>query len=186
MAYAIGHVSGCHLNPAVSVGLLVGKRFPASELVPYVIAQVLGGIAGAAVLYFIASGQDGFQAGGFASNGSRSPGAPGHRPVPHVDPLDRHSGRQPLGQSGTQHCNRDLRRALGSSAALAVLGRTDHRRRDWRRGLPTGCRQRRLKATPRTPIRISARQSQWRHAPGLTCLVIGKSAQRRPHRASPL
>jgi aquaporin Z len=76
MAYAIGHVSGCHLNPAVSVGLLLGKRFPASELAPYVIAQVLGGIAGAAVLYFIASGQDGFQAGGFASNGfgEHSPG----------------------------------------------------------------------------------------------------------------
>jgi len=76
MAYAIGHVSGCHLNPAVSVGLLVGKRFPASELVPYVLAQVLGGLAGAAVLYFIASGQDGFQAGGFASNGfgEHSPG----------------------------------------------------------------------------------------------------------------
>jgi aquaporin Z len=76
MAYAIGHVSGCHLNPAVSVGLLVGKRFPASELVPYIIAQVLGGLAGAAVLYVIASGQDGFQAGGFASNGfgEHSPG----------------------------------------------------------------------------------------------------------------
>jgi aquaporin Z len=76
MAYAIGHISGCHLNPAVSVGLLVGKRFPASELVPYVIAQLLGGIAGAAVLYFIASGQDGFAAGGFASNGfaEHSPG----------------------------------------------------------------------------------------------------------------
>jgi aquaporin Z len=76
MAYAIGHISGCHLNPAVSVGLLVGKRFPASELVPYVIAQVLGGIAGAAVLYFIASGQDGFAAGDFASNGfaEHSPG----------------------------------------------------------------------------------------------------------------
>ena len=76
MAYAIGHISGCHLNPAVSVGLLVGKRFPASELIPYVIAQVPGGIAGAAVLYFIASGQDGFQAGGFASNGfaEHSPG----------------------------------------------------------------------------------------------------------------
>ena len=76
MAYAIGHISGCHLNPAVSVGLFVGKRFAASELVPYVVAQVLGGIAGAAVLSFIASGQDGFQAGGFASNGfgEHSPG----------------------------------------------------------------------------------------------------------------
>lgn len=76
MAYAVGHISGCHLNPAVSVGLFVGKRFPASELVPYLIAQVLGGIAGAAVLYFIASGQAGFEAGGFASNGfgEHSPG----------------------------------------------------------------------------------------------------------------
>ena len=77
MAYAIGHISGCHLNPAVSVGLLVGKRFPASELLPYVIAQVLGGIAGAAVLYFIASGKEGFSVGGgFASNGfgAHSPG----------------------------------------------------------------------------------------------------------------
>src|ERR1700682_756015 len=70
MAYAIGHISGCHLNPAVSVGLLVGKRFPASDLLPYVIAQVLGGIAGAGVLYVIASGKAGFDlAGGFASNG---------------------------------------------------------------------------------------------------------------------
>jgi aquaporin Z len=77
MAYAIGHISGCHLNPAVSVGLVVGKRFPASELVPYVIAQVLGGIAGAGVLYVIASGQTGFSlANGFASNGyaAHSPG----------------------------------------------------------------------------------------------------------------
>jgi len=70
MAYAIGHISGCHLNPAVSVGLVVGRRFPVSDLVPYVIAQVLGGIAGAGVLYVIASGKDGFSlSGGFASNG---------------------------------------------------------------------------------------------------------------------
>ncbi len=70
MAYAIGHISGCHLNPAVSVGLVTAKRFPLSDLLPYVVAQVLGGIAGAAVLYFIASGKEGFSlAGGFASNG---------------------------------------------------------------------------------------------------------------------
>src|SRR6202162_2969904 len=77
MAYAIGHVSGCHLNPAVSVGLVVGKRFPASELPAYVVAQVFGGIAGSAVLYMIAKGKDGFSlAGGFASNGyaEHSPG----------------------------------------------------------------------------------------------------------------
>lgn len=78
MAYAIGHISGCHLNPAVSVGLVVAKRFPASDLPAYVIAQVLGGIAGSAVLYVIASGKEGFSlAGGFASNGygAHSPGA---------------------------------------------------------------------------------------------------------------
>ena len=77
MAYAIGHVSGCHLNPAVSVGLAVGGRFKASELLPYVIAQVLGAIVAAAVLYFIASGKAGFElSGGLASNGygEHSPG----------------------------------------------------------------------------------------------------------------
>src|SRR5229473_4013334 len=58
MAFAIGHISGCHLNPAVSVGMVVGKRFPASELPTYVVAQVLGGVAGSAVLYVIASGKD--------------------------------------------------------------------------------------------------------------------------------
>jgi aquaporin Z len=77
MAFAIGHISGCHLNPAVSVGLCVGKRFPASELVPYIVAQVVGGIAGAGILYLIASGKAGFTlAGGFAANGyaENSPG----------------------------------------------------------------------------------------------------------------
>ena len=77
MAYAIGHISGCHLNPAISVGLLVGGRFPAKDLIPYVIAQVLGGIAGAGVLYLIASGKSGFElSAGFASNGygEHSPG----------------------------------------------------------------------------------------------------------------
>jgi aquaporin Z len=80
MAYAIGHVSGCHLNPAVTVGLFVGRRFPAKAVVPYVIAQVLGGIAGAGILYVIASGHPGFDlAGGFASNGyaEHSPGGYG-------------------------------------------------------------------------------------------------------------
>src|SRR5947209_17608633 len=77
MAYAIGHISGCHLNPAVSVGLVVGKRFPASELLPYIIAQVLGGVCAAGALYVIASGKAGFDlSGGFASNGfgDHSPG----------------------------------------------------------------------------------------------------------------
>ena len=70
MAFAIGHISGCHLNPAVSIGLVVGKRFPAKELPAYIVAQVLGGIAGAATLLTIASGKAGFStAGGFASNG---------------------------------------------------------------------------------------------------------------------
>jgi aquaporin Z len=70
MAFAIGHISGCHLNPAVSAGLVVGKRFPASEFLPYMVAQVLGGIAGASALYVIASGKADFSlTGGFASNG---------------------------------------------------------------------------------------------------------------------
>ena len=77
MAYAIGHISGCHLNPAVSIGLWAGGRFPAGQLVPYIIAQVVGGFAGAAVLYVIATGQAGFDVtAGFASNGfgEHSPG----------------------------------------------------------------------------------------------------------------
>jgi aquaporin Z len=70
MAFAIGHISGCHLNPAVSIGLAVGKRFPYSELLPYIVAQVAGGICASGVLYLIASGKPGFSlAGGFASNG---------------------------------------------------------------------------------------------------------------------
>jgi aquaporin Z len=76
MAYAIGHISGCHLNPAVSVGLVVGKRFPASDLPGYIGAQVVGAIVGAGILYLIASGKPGFELGGFASNGfaEHSPG----------------------------------------------------------------------------------------------------------------
>ena len=77
MAFTIGPISGCHINPAVSIGLVVGRRFPVSELLPYVVAQVLGAVAGSGVLYVIASGKEGFSlAGGFASNGygAHSPG----------------------------------------------------------------------------------------------------------------
>ena len=77
MAYTIGHISGCHLNPAVSLGLWAGKRFPGSDLPAYIGAQVAGGIAGAGILFIIASGKAGFDvSGGFASNGfgEHSPG----------------------------------------------------------------------------------------------------------------
>ena len=76
MAFAIGHISGCHLNPAVTVGLFVGGRFPAAQVLPYIVVQVIGAILGAAVLYLIATGQAGFDIGGFASNGygEHSPG----------------------------------------------------------------------------------------------------------------
>lgn len=77
MAYAIGHISGCHLNPAVSFGLWAGRRFPGADLLPYIIAQVAGAIAGAGILYVIASGASGFDlSGGFAANGygAHSPG----------------------------------------------------------------------------------------------------------------
>ena len=76
MAYAIGHISGCHLNPAVSFGLWIGGRFERKDLLPYIAAQVLGGIAGAGILYLIVSGKPGFAIGGFASNGygEHSPG----------------------------------------------------------------------------------------------------------------
>ncbi|MEM8844882.1 MAG: aquaporin Z [Pseudomonadota bacterium] len=80
MAYAIGHISGCHLNPAVSVGLWAGGRFPANQLAPYIVAQVLGGIAAGGILYIIASGHTGFDvSAGFASNGygEHSPGGYG-------------------------------------------------------------------------------------------------------------
>jgi aquaporin Z len=80
MAYAIGHISGCHLNPAVSIGLWLGGRFPASRLLPYIVAQIAGAIAAAGVLYLVATGKPGFDvAAGFAANGygTHSPGGYG-------------------------------------------------------------------------------------------------------------
>lgn len=76
MAYSIGHISGCHLNPAVTIGLAAGKRFESSLVIPYIIAQVIGGALGALVLYLIASGKADFNLGGFAANGygANSPG----------------------------------------------------------------------------------------------------------------
>lgn len=76
MVYAIGHISGCHLNPAVSIGLCVGGRFERKELLGYIVAQVLGALAGAGILYLIATGKDGFDIGSFAANGygKHSPG----------------------------------------------------------------------------------------------------------------
>ena len=98
MAFAIGHISGCHLNPAVSIGLWAGGRFPAKDLVPYIVAQVLGAVAGAGVLFVIASGKAGFdRAAGFASNGyaAHSPGGSSRLP-PGPDSLGA-PGDQPQG-----------------------------------------------------------------------------------------
>ncbi len=79
MAYAIGHISGCHLNPAVTIGVWIGGRFDGKDVFPYIVAQVMGGIAGAAILFLIASGKSDFVLGGFASNGygEHSPGGYG-------------------------------------------------------------------------------------------------------------
>ena len=102
MAYAIGHISGCHLNPAVSVGLWAGGRFPASELLPYIVAQVLGGIVAGGVLYLIASGKAGFDvAGGLRLQRLRralagrllAAGGAGQRGRDDLDVPDRHPRR---------------------------------------------------------------------------------------------
>ncbi len=79
MAYAIGHISGCHLNPAVTLGLVAGKRHPAGEALPYIVAQTVGAVLAATVLYVIATGKAGVEVGGFASNGfgDLSPGGYG-------------------------------------------------------------------------------------------------------------
>ena len=116
MAYAIGHISGCHLNPAVSVGLVAGGRFPSKDLVPYVIAQVLGGLAGAAVLYVIASGRDGLHPRGRirrqrlrrAFPGQLLPGRlPGGGSRAHVHVPDDHPGRHGPTRPGGVRAARD-------------------------------------------------------------------------------
>jgi glycerol uptake facilitator-like aquaporin len=125
-AYALGPISGGHFNPAVSVGLWAGGRFPGAQVLPYVIAQVIGAIVGAAVLYVIASGKAGFTvADGFASNGyaQHSPGG-----YSLADPLDQHPGYQHLGESRTQHRPGVVRRRLGLAATVAVLGAADRGR----------------------------------------------------------
>ncbi len=180
MAFAIGPISGCHINPAVTIGLVAGKRFPASELVPYVVAQVLGGIAGAGVLYLIASGKAGFDlAGGFASNGygEHSPGGyslqaalvcevvmtfmfllvilgrdgqaragrlrrNSDRSRADAHPSRQHPGDEHVGEPRAQHGPGDLRRRMGALAAVALLGRADHRRGRRGRGLQRPLRKR--------------------------------------------
>jgi len=89
MAYSIGHISGCHLNPAVSMGLWSAGKFETKELIPYIIAQILGGVVGALVLYVIATGKAGFEVGGFASNGygELSPGGYGLIPALIIEAL---------------------------------------------------------------------------------------------------
>lgn len=111
MAYAIGHISGCHLNPAVSIGLVAARRFPLSELPAYVFAQLVGSIVGAAVLYVIATGREGFDlSGGFAANGHgiHSPGGYSRRMLDCRNCLDLHvpahyfGSDHPPGTSGTR------------------------------------------------------------------------------------
>lgn len=123
MAFAIGHISGCHLNPAVTVGLWVGGRFSAKDVIPYIVFQVIGGVIAAAILYVIASGQASFDvaASGFAANGfgdhgcyrqSRAAGfcAYRNRLVPDFDSLNQHSCHQHIRQPSTQYCGRIVRR----------------------------------------------------------------------------
>ena len=152
MAFAIGHISGCHLNPAISLGLVVGKRFPVSDLLPYVVAQVAGAIAAAGVLYVIASGVTGFDVhSGFASNGyaehsprrlqsARLPG--GRSRIDGVLPLRDHGlDRQSSSEGICPDCHRSLPdpdspgRHPGHESVRE--SRAQHGSRDFRRRLGT-------------------------------------------------
>jgi aquaporin Z len=118
MAYAIGHVSGCHLNPAVSIGLCAGGRFPTASLLPYIVSQVLGGVVGGGVLFLIASGKAGFSvAAGFASNG-----------------FGEHS---PGGYSLTAALITEI--VMTMMFLLVILGVTDRRAPQGFQGLPSVC-----------------------------------------------
>src|SRR6267142_5666019 len=107
MAYAIGHISGCHLNPAVSVGLWAGKRFPASEIVPYVVSQVLGGLAAGGILYFIASGK------------------PNWLDTPHILAANGYGSHSPAGYSMASGFVTEL--VMTMMFLLIILGATDGR-----------------------------------------------------------
>ena len=159
MAYAIGHVSGCHLNPAVSAGLWAGGRFEGRFLAPYMLAQVAGAIAAAVLLLLVASGKPGFDlAGGLAANGvgEHSPGGYSMTAglvmevvmtamflVIIMGATDRrapagfeHSGHQHVGQPGAQHRASPRHRRMGPAAAVDLLGGATDRRRAGRRRLP--------------------------------------------------
>jgi MIP family channel proteins len=189
MAYAIGHISGCHLNPAVSIGLWAGGRFPANQLVPYIIAQVLGGAVAGGVLYLIASGKAGFDvAKGFAANGygAHSIGgysllaglvteivmtmmfliiilAAGDRPGSDTDPPDQHSGHPDIGEPGAQHGCCLVCRRLGDSSAMALLDCSDCWCSHWRGYLSVHRQHRgltdRLPRTARHPAREPERKA---------------------------
>jgi len=175
-AYALGHISGGHFNPAVTVGLWVAKRVETAAVLPYIVAQVVGASIAGGVLFVIASGQPGFDAvaSGFATNGyaDRPPGgysllavlvaevvltaifiwiilgvtsnkAPkGFAPLAiglcaHAHPPHQHPGHEHVREPGPLHRSRRIRRRHGREAALALLGRSDHRRRARRYRLQT-------------------------------------------------
>jgi hypothetical protein len=148
MAFAIGHISGCHLNPAVSIGLAVARRFPARDLPAYIVAQVAGGIAGAGVLLIIASGKarrifaarmpdcgsgvdlhvPGHHPGRYRQARAARLRPYRHRLRTHVDPPDRDPGDQSFREPGAQHGSSDLRRRMGHQSIVVVLGSSHHRR----------------------------------------------------------